>query len=318
MLFDDEVLCCVNSFARLVCAGSRSASASAVSVLTAEARLAQLHRDWTVMASWAGMSTASRPPDIKNALKRLRGHPVVSRVVCCLNNQNVEVFGPKSRVVVLSDADAEVLGLLRSGFPTSTSSNKLVNVQRARRKLLWIPEAAGFEHGLSPMLPRGAASVPHARLSVGAIEDRIQKAALGSNEALLCASGLMSAGTVLQCPHVDFSPKELRRVDAQVAFLPLCKQGMFLHVWPQAGKGLVAFVPFGRVLILDAHTVHAGAFKIPGSLTPRIQIKIFPDGDLLQPGGNCHQDELGRPLSDFHIHDSELADQLLEIGIMEN
>ena len=316
--FDADISCCVNSFALLVCSGSRNASSRCVSILTAEARRTQQFRDWTAITHWASPFAGTGHCDIKNVLKRLRRNKIMKRVILCTDNRSVELFGPHSRVVRLPESEFAVLGLLRSAFPTSTTSNKLATVVHTRGKLLYIPEASGTQLGLKPMLPKGTTSDPSLRMKVKDIEDRIRMSAPGCNNATLCASGLMSIGTAYQCPHIDFFHDELRSLQPLIAFLPLCAQGMFLHVWPvKGGKGLVSFVPFGNILILDANTVHAGVFKIPGSLSHRIQIKIYPKGVFVKAKGNCHEDEFGNDLSQIHLHDTEVVDHLLQLRVLE-
>ena len=102
--------------------------------------------------------------------------------------------------------------------------------------------------------------------------------------------------------------------------MAVTKNGMFVTVWPldqERGLGKVVFVPFGKVLILDAATVHAGAFKICGSDTERIQMYISRHGRAIWPEGNCWVDKAGDPLEDRYSHDEEVIDKLKEIGVLE-
>ncbi|CAJ1951122.1 unnamed protein product [Cylindrotheca closterium] len=102
----------------------------------------------------------------------------------------------------------------------------------------------------------------HLGLSSGQLQDLLQaKEYLGSF--------LTTEHTMTQPPHVDYMWEILNdysKEDLKVGFFPLTKDGMFLQVWPRDDnaeqvKGQLIFIPFGKLLILPAHTIHGGGFR---------------------------------------------------------
>ena len=97
----------------------------------------------------------------------------------------------------------------------------------------------------------------------------IVRATLGANDFL--GSYLTTESTVPQPAHVDYSWEVLEaHSQLYLGFFPLTIYGMYLQVWPRSADdtsmkqnicGEVLFIPFGRLLILPAETIHAGGFR---------------------------------------------------------
>lgn len=93
---------------------------------------------------------------------------------------------------------------------------------------------------------------------------------LGATECL--GSFLATESTFPQPAHVDYEWHILESENGgdglQIAFFPLTKEGMFLQVWPRKDEpsisqidGQVIYIPYGRLLVLPAKTIHGGGFR---------------------------------------------------------
>ena len=100
-------------------------------------------------------------------------------------------------------------------------------------------------------------------LGLGVVQDM-----LGANEYL--GSFLSTESSVPQPAHVDYAWEVLEGEcgqNLQLGFFPLTKEGMLLQVWPrnddktQMVEGEVVFVPFGKLMLLPAKTIHGGGFR---------------------------------------------------------
>ena len=79
------------------------------------------------------------------------------------------------------------------------------------------------------------------------------------------ASFLCSEGHAPQRAHLDFNDADLSKGQGRtfLGFTPLAPSGCLLQVWRrQGGEGLVLFVPYGKLLLLPADTVHGGGFLL--------------------------------------------------------
>jgi hypothetical protein len=81
-------------------------------------------------------------------------------------------------------------------------------------------------------------------------------------------SFLSTESTIPQPAHVDYNWEILaNNDDLQLGFAPLTEDGMFLQVWPTVPKetatvpGQIIFIPFGKLLVLPAATIHGGGFR---------------------------------------------------------
>jgi len=83
-------------------------------------------------------------------------------------------------------------------------------------------------------------------------------------------SYLATETTVPQPAHVDYTWEVLEETadSLRLGFLPLTEEGMFLQVWPPADNtsvreipGELIYIPYGRILVLPASTIHGGGFR---------------------------------------------------------
>lgn len=98
-------------------------------------------------------------------------------------------------------------------------------------------------------------------LGLSSIQERIP-----AHEYL--GSFLTTEATVPQPAHVDFTWQVLEEYDELcLGFFPLTEQGMFLQVWPRKDRrvdeieGQLIFIPYGKLLVLPASTIHGGGFR---------------------------------------------------------
>ena len=104
--------------------------------------------------------------------------------------------------------------------------------------------------------------------------------AVGSLNSIECApraeveeyqgSFMRTEETIPQPPHVDFewTILEEQHTTLRIGFSPLTEDGMFLQVWPTAAtsniesvKGILIYVPRGKLLCMPSNTIHAGGFQ---------------------------------------------------------
>lgn len=98
---------------------------------------------------------------------------------------------------------------------------------------------------------------------------------LRSNKYL--GSFLTTKASVPQPAHVDFDWKVLQECEENsqslmIGFFPLTKEGMFLQMWPTRAsnqengssikiEGEIIFIPYKKILIVPANTIHGGGFR---------------------------------------------------------
>eukprot|EP00980_Cylindrotheca_fusiformis_P030732 scaffold25323_cov113-Cylindrotheca_fusiformis.AAC.1 len=93
------------------------------------------------------------------------------------------------------------------------------------------------------------------------------KEMLGAEEYL--GSFLTTETSMPQPPHVDYTWQILdqySRDDLKLGFFPLTSEGMFLQVWQRNDTmeeipGEIIFVPYGKLLVLPADTIHGGGYR---------------------------------------------------------
>jgi hypothetical protein len=110
--------------------------------------------------------------------------------------------------------------------------------------------------------------------------------------------------TVYQPAHVDYDYPVLHEHGHKLflAFFPLTEEGTFLQLWDQSKadenaqtvEGEVVFIPFGKMLIVPADTIHGGGFKRgeTGNLRFHLYIELIGDDD------NAN-DELMHPMNKY-------------------
>jgi hypothetical protein len=84
--------------------------------------------------------------------------------------------------------------------------------------------------------------------------------------------------TNTQRPHIDFSWQSLESMTEPMPYLgvsPLTEEGMFLQIWLQEGDGTIAFIPYGRLLIVLGSCIHGGGFKSCPDGNPREHLYMF-------------------------------------------
>ena len=92
-------------------------------------------------------------------------------------------------------------------------------------------------------------------------------------------SFLATKSTIPQPAHVDYPWEVLEKHGdgdhqspghLKLGFFPLTEEGMFLQVWPTACplqdrsieiEGQLVFIPYGKMLVLPASTIHGGGFR---------------------------------------------------------
>jgi hypothetical protein len=97
------------------------------------------------------------------------------------------------------------------------------------------------------------------------------EAFLQPNEYL--GSFLSTESSLPQPPHVDYTYEVLEEHSKdntlRLGFFPLTKDGMFLQMWPTSRnadyskqvEGQIIFIPFGKILVVPASTIHGGGFR---------------------------------------------------------
>ncbi|OEU16171.1 hypothetical protein FRACYDRAFT_268903 [Fragilariopsis cylindrus CCMP1102] len=91
-------------------------------------------------------------------------------------------------------------------------------------------------------------------------------------------SFLTTKSTTAQPPHVDYTWEVLEQYGEEnptqslmLGFFPLTEEGMFLQIWPTAStnlsidgniiEGEIIFIPYKKILIVPATTIHGGGFR---------------------------------------------------------
>ena len=86
-------------------------------------------------------------------------------------------------------------------------------------------------------------------------------------------SFLSTETSVPQPPHVDYTYEVLKEHEEhntlKIGFFPLTQDGMLLQIWPTASssdpsvrvEGEIIFIPFGKILVVPASTIHGGGFR---------------------------------------------------------
>ncbi|KAL3789056.1 hypothetical protein ACHAWO_004613 [Cyclotella atomus] len=112
---------------------------------------------------------------------------------------------------------------------------------------------------------------------------------LNHNSLTYRGSFMRTEQTVYQPAHVDYDYPVLHEHGKKLflAFFPLTAEGTFLQLWDnsdhdnnaQTVEGKVVFIPFGRMLIVPADTIHGGGFKKgeAGNLRFHLYIELMDD-----------------------------------------
>lgn len=94
---------------------------------------------------------------------------------------------------------------------------------------------------------------------------------LQANEYL--GSFLSTESSLPQPPHVDYTYEVLeehsKNNTLRLGFFPLTEEGMFLQFWPTSKnqdlsitlEGQIVFIPYGKILVVPACTIHGGGFR---------------------------------------------------------
>jgi hypothetical protein len=148
---------------------------------------------------------------------------------------------------------------------------------------------------------------------LGSLQDL--EALVPANEHL--ASFLSTESTIPQPAHVDYSWDILASTkDLQVGFAPLTEDGMFLQVWPTAPQetttvpGQIIYIPFGKLLVLPASTIHGGGFRTAHHGNLRFHLYLAQNESKLP-------DYQTNKYTEPHDKGSELCDRYVDAPFMQ-
>uniref|UniRef100_A0A7S4T7Z9 Uncharacterized protein n=1 Tax=Ditylum brightwellii TaxID=49249 RepID=A0A7S4T7Z9_9STRA len=143
-----------------------------------------------------------------------------------------------------------------------------------------------------------------------------------ANDAL--GSFLNTDSTVPQPPHVDYTWEILEEHggELQLGFFPLTEEGMFLQVWPtqpphgasleKSIHGQIIYIPYGKLLVLPATTIHGGGFRTSANGNLRFHLYLshskLPDH---QTNKYTEPNDKSRELSERYIN-APYMEELLE------
>lgn len=111
-------------------------------------------------------------------------------------------------------------------------------------------------------------------------------------------SFLTTESSLPQPPHVDYTWEVLEAAanPLMIGFFPLTREGMFLQVWPTCPdpedmftviEGEIIFIPYGKILLLPASTIHGGGFRTSSIMEDgphgnlRFHLYVAPHGSSL-------------------------------------
>eukprot|EP00565_Helicotheca_tamesis_P000488 CAMPEP_0185724754 /NCGR_PEP_ID=MMETSP1171-20130828/1148_1 /TAXON_ID=374046 /ORGANISM="Helicotheca tamensis, Strain CCMP826" /LENGTH=295 /DNA_ID=CAMNT_0028392681 /DNA_START=156 /DNA_END=1040 /DNA_ORIENTATION=- len=125
--------------------------------------------------------------------------------------------------------------------------------------------------------------------------------------------------TIPQPPHVDYTWEILEEhgSDLQVGFFPLTEEGMFLQVWPTRPKeekiieGQIVFVPYGKLLVLPATTIHGGGFRT--NTNGNLRFHLYLSTTKLpthQTNKYTEPDDKSRELSERYVNNPHMKELL--------
>lgn len=130
-------------------------------------------------------------------------------------------------------------------------------------------------------------------------------------------SYMRTENTIYQPAHVDYDYSVLSEYGHKLflAFFPLTEEGTFLQLWNKPkddhdgatsidGKGTgkmpgqVVYIPYGKMLVVPANTIHGGGFKRGSSGNLRFHLYIEVE-DKIAAEGKMHDDLLHHPTNKY-------------------
>ena len=116
--------------------------------------------------------------------------------------------------------------------------------------------------------------------------------------------------TIYQPAHVDYDYPVLQQHGDNlfIAFFPLTREGTFLQLWDRSEavsntgivRGTVVLIPYGKMLIVPAHTIHGGGFKRGESGNLRFHLYIELQDKLTDDATDDeHDDMLLHPMNKY-------------------
>lgn len=182
-----------------------------------------------------------------------------------------ELFASLSSIVVLNDTQKSENWLnIVGGQLSEVSPQLLESLRKHAPDLDKMSTVADFNDNLLYHMQqeRGVEHFP------GLSSEHVQEleSILQANEYL--GSFLTTKSSVPQPAHVDYPWEVLDQHEEnkslKLGFFPLTEEGMFLQIWPAADpskdrsieiQGQIVFIPFGKLLMVPASTIHGGGFR---------------------------------------------------------
>ena len=136
--------------------------------------------------------------------------------------------------------------------------------------------------------------------------------------------------TMYQPAHVDYDYPVLQEYGHRlfIAFFPLTEEGTFLQLWEKSAEnhtcesieGTVVFIPYGKMLVVPADTIHGGGFKRGQSGNLRFHLYIELQS-IVSVDGNDQDDMLMHPMNKYteeHDRRRELCETYVDANGLEH
>mmetsp|Transcript_22377 Transcript_22377/g.52825 ORF Transcript_22377/g.52825 Transcript_22377/m.52825 type:complete len:342 (-) Transcript_22377:165-1190(-) len=187
------------------------------------------------------------------------------------STKNHELLASLSSIVVLDNEVDQEEWLNRFGGHLSDVSPELLQGLRQHAPALYhMSTVADFNDNLRYHMQQKRGLKHFPGLDPSHVEEL--EATLQADEYL--GSFLTTKSSIPQPAHVDYPWEVLeehaRDQSLKLGFFPLTREGMFLQIWPTASpcqdrsieiEGQIVFIPYGKLLIVPASTIHGGGFR---------------------------------------------------------
>ncbi|KAL3793661.1 hypothetical protein HJC23_010233 [Cyclotella cryptica] len=211
----------------------------------------------------------------------------------------------------LIDMGKELLGALRVAAPDQLAARvgdcneNLFYEMQGHKKDLWsiiVDNIDSNHHAFDHQLHK----------DIQTFEDSLRQS-LNHGNLTYRGSYMRTENTIYQPAHVDYEYSVLNEYGHKLflAFFPLTSEGTFLQLWNKpkndhdgassmAGKlpGQVVYIPYGKMLVVPAETVHGGGFKRGSSGNLRFHLYIEVE-DETATGEKTHDDLLHHPTNKY-------------------
>eukprot|EP00536_Pseudo-nitzschia_multiseries_P010450 jgi/Psemu1/25991/gm1.25991_g len=186
-------------------------------------------------------------------------------------DNNSDLFASLSSIVVLDDEVEKEEWLNRfDGHLSDVSPELLRGLRQHAPDQYHMSTVADFNDNLCYRMQQERGLEHFPGLNAGRVHE-LEKT-LRANEYL--GSFLTTKSSIPQPAHVDYPWEVLeehaRDQSLKLGFFPLTNEGMFLQIWPTASpfqdrsvevEGQIVFIPYGKLLIVPASTIHGGGFR---------------------------------------------------------